>query len=70
MSEMVSPYDIVLNGSHHIHGVERVLYSGKQHGLILESEDVAIVVPGAPNPFPSKSAFSVLDCIGDSVVPL
>lgn len=54
LGEEVSPLDINLNGSHHLHGIqEYVRYGNGINSIKITSQDVAIVVPGEPNPFPT-----------------
>lgn len=52
MGYQVSPLEIVLNGSRHIHGIEHIKYTNSIDSFTVTPHDVALVVPGEINPFP------------------
>eukprot|EP01087_Luapelamoeba_hula_P000994 TRINITY_DN10754_c0_g1_i1.p1 TRINITY_DN10754_c0_g1~~TRINITY_DN10754_c0_g1_i1.p1 ORF type:complete len:714 (-),score=88.74 TRINITY_DN10754_c0_g1_i1:50-2191(-) len=52
----VNPFDVVLNGSQHIHGVDEDgarYYSRSRHGLRIATWDAALVSAGILSPFPT-----------------
>ncbi len=58
MNEWVSPLDVVLNGSQHLHAIESGLQYSKEPNdntcprMMFSSLDAAVVDIGNPNPFP------------------
>jgi len=54
LGELVSPLDVVLNGSQHLHVVQSGVYLLNHQKKIfsVESIDAALVSTGGPNPFP------------------
>lgn len=48
MGSPVSPYDVVANGSRHLHAIQNgVVYEGGEDGVLaIESLDAALVAPG------------------------
>jgi len=53
---MVSPLDIVVNGSHNLHGINPlsgIYYNDATNNIILRSLDISIVSPGNPTALPA-----------------
>jgi len=56
LGQLVSPLDIVTNGSHNLHGINPVsgiLYSSSDGHVTLKSLDIPLVSPGKPDALPS-----------------
>jgi len=56
LGHLVSPLDIVTNGSHNLHGINPasgIFYSSSDGKVTLKSLDIPLVSPGKPNALPS-----------------
>jgi len=54
LSSWINPQDIVLNGSAHMHAVDKICYNEGRIGMV--SWDAPVLSWGSPNPFPTPIA--------------
>jgi len=56
LGSLVSPLDVVTNGSHNLHGINPlsgIVYSDASSNVLLQSLDIPLVSPGAPSALPA-----------------